>query len=248
MQPFSYSKPTTQVDAIAAMQLEPATAVIAGGTDLLDLMKLGIAAPGQLIDINGLPLGAIEATADGVTIGALARMSDVAREPVIVKRFPALSVALLASASAQLRNMATVGGNLMQRTRCPYFRDTAFACNKRDPGSGCSAINGFNRGMAILGASPKCIAVHPSDMAVALTALGGEVVLVEAAVIGGSHRWRRRLAGLANDLRGRLAATEEQEEVRAAAISRELDDLAALSCFALPLIDVLETLPASATW
>jgi xanthine dehydrogenase YagS FAD-binding subunit len=177
MQPFSYSKPTTQDDAIAAIQLEPAATVIAGGTDLLDLMKLGVTAPSQLIDINGLPFAGIEATNQGVTIGALARMSDVARDPRIAKGFPALSQALSASASAQLRNMATVGGNLMQRTRCPYFRDSTFACNKRDPGSGCSAIDGFNRGMAILGASRKCIAVHPSDMAVALVALGADLVL-----------------------------------------------------------------------
>jgi xanthine dehydrogenase YagS FAD-binding subunit len=177
MQPFSYSKPTTQDDAIAAMQLEPAAAVVAGGTDLLDLMKLGVTAPSQLIDINGLPLAGIEATSQSITIGALARMSDVARDPRIAKGFPVLSQALLASASAQLRNMATIGGNLMQRTRCPYFRDSTFACNKRDPGSGCSAIDGFNRGMAILGASPKCVAVHPSDMAVALVALGADIVL-----------------------------------------------------------------------
>jgi xanthine dehydrogenase YagS FAD-binding subunit len=177
MQPFSYSRPATENDAIAALQLEPGAAVIAGGTDLLDLMKLGVTAPSQLIDINGLPLAAIESTGQGVSIGALARMSDVARDARIMKEFPALSQALLASASAQLRNMATVGGNLMQRTRCPYFRDSTFACNKRDPGSGCSAINGFNRISAILGTSSKCIAVHPSDMAVALVALGANVVL-----------------------------------------------------------------------
>jgi xanthine dehydrogenase YagS FAD-binding subunit len=177
MQPFSYSKPTTQNDAIAAMQLEPAAAVIAGGTDLLDLMKLGVAAPSQLIDVNGLPLGGVEVTEHGIMIGALARLSDVAQDVRVVRSIPVLSQALLASASAQLRNMATVGGNLMQRTRCPYFRDRTFPCNKRDPGSGCSAVDGFNRNMAILGASAKCIAVHPSDMAVALVALGADVVL-----------------------------------------------------------------------
>ena len=177
MQPFSYSRPATENEAIAAMQLEPAAAVIAGGTDLLDLMKLDVTAPSQLIDINGLPLAGIESTGQGVTIGALARMSDVARNATITRGFPVLSQALLASASPQLRNMATVGGNLMQRTRCPYFRDSTFACNKRDPGSGCSAINGYNRGSAILGASPKCIAVHPSDMAVALVALGADILL-----------------------------------------------------------------------
>ncbi len=177
MQPFSYLKPTTENDAIAAMQLEPAAALIAGGTDLLDLMKLGVTAPGQLIDINGLPLASIELTGRRVMIGALARMSDVARDARIVKDFPVLSQALLASASAQLRNMATVGGNLMQRTRCSYFRDNTFACNKRDPGSGCSAMDGFNRASAILGTSSKCIAVHPSDLAVALVALGADVVL-----------------------------------------------------------------------
>jgi xanthine dehydrogenase YagS FAD-binding subunit len=185
MQPFSYSKPTTLNDAITAMQLEPAAAVIAGGTDLLDLMKLGITEPSQIIDINGLPLGGVEITEQGITIGALARLSDVSRDARIVNSFPALSQALLASASAQLRNMATVGGNLMQRTRCPYFRDRTFPCNKRNPGSGCSAIDGFNRGMAILGTSPKCIAVHPSDMAVALVALDAAVVLT------GRHGTRR---------------------------------------------------------
>jgi xanthine dehydrogenase YagS FAD-binding subunit len=177
MQPFSYTKPSTQNDAIAALQLEPAATIIAGGTDLLDLMKLGVTAPSQLIDINELPLAGIEETSQGVTIGALSRMNDVARDEKIIDEFPALSQALLASASGQLRNMATVGGNLMQRTRCPYFRSNTFACNKRNPGSGCSAIDGFNRNSAILGASSKCIAVHPSDMAVALVALGADVVL-----------------------------------------------------------------------
>ena len=186
MQPFSYSKPTTLNDAIAAMQLQPGSAVIAGGTDLLDLMKLAVTAPSQLIDINGLPLAGIGVTNQGVTIGALARMNDVARDPRIVNGFPVLSQALLASASGQLRNMATVGGNLMQRTRCPYFRSNTFACNKREPGSGCSAIDGFNRGSAILGTSSKCIAVHPSDMAVALVALGADVVLA-------SHSSTRRV-------------------------------------------------------
>jgi xanthine dehydrogenase YagS FAD-binding subunit len=177
MQAFSYAKPATEDDVIAALQREPAAALIAGGTDLLDLMKLGVIAPAQLIDINGLPLAFIKLTSRGLSIGALARMNDVARDARVMKDFPMLSQALLASASAQLRNMATIGGNLMQRTRCPYFRDNTFPCNKRDPGSGCSAISGFNRLSAILGTSSKCIAAHPSDMAVALVALGAQVVL-----------------------------------------------------------------------
>ena len=177
MQPFSYSKPTSQPDAIASLQANANAALIAGGTDLLDLMKLGVTAPDQLIDINGLALATINVADDVTTIGALARMSDVANDGKIKKTFPVLSQALLASASVQLRNMATIGGNLMQRTRCPYFRDTAFTCNKRNPGSGCAAIEGFDRGSAIFGVSSKCIAVHPSDLAVALVALGAEIAI-----------------------------------------------------------------------
>ncbi len=179
MQPFSYSQARQENDAIAALRANANAAVIAGGTDLLDLMKVGVCAPHTLIDINKVGLADIDVVNNVTTIGALARMSDVANDPRIKKEFPVLSEALLASASGQIRNVATIGGNLMQRTRCPYFRERAFACNKRSPGSGCAAIGGFDRGSAIFGASPKCIAVHPSDMAVALVALGAEIVVTD---------------------------------------------------------------------
>jgi xanthine dehydrogenase YagS FAD-binding subunit len=145
---------------------------LAGGTTLLDLMKLNVERPGRVIDISRLPLNRVEATSDGgVKIGATVRNADLAQHPLIRDAYPVLSQALLAGASAQLRNMATTGGNLLQRTRCVYFRDTAMACNKREPGSGCAAISGFNRTQAILGTSDTCIASNPSDMNVALMAL-----------------------------------------------------------------------------
>src|ERR1700688_2290338 len=145
---------------------------LAGGTTLLDLMKLNVEQPQRVLDINRLPLDKIEQSADGgLKIGALVRNSDLAHHPLVMQRYPVLSQALLSGASAQLRNKATTGGNLLQRTRCVYFRDTAMACNKRHPGSGCSAIVGFNRNLAILGTSDDCIATNPSDMNVALSAL-----------------------------------------------------------------------------
>ena len=146
---------------------------IGGGTTLIDLMKLDVERPRRVVDINRLPMNEVAAQPDGsVRIGATLRNSDLARHPLIEKNYPVLSQALLAGASAQLRNMATTGGNLLQRTRCPYFRDTVFReCNKRSPGSGCAAIGGHNRTHAILGASEHCIATHPSDMAVAMMAL-----------------------------------------------------------------------------
>lgn len=145
---------------------------LAGGTTLLDLMKLDVEQPDHLLDIHRLPLDQVKPLdGGGVTIGATMRNADLANDPLIVSRYPVLSQALLSGASAQLRNMATTGGNLMQRTRCVYFRDTASACNKREPGSGCPAIDGFNRNLAILGTSDQCIATNPSDMNVALTAL-----------------------------------------------------------------------------
>lgn len=149
----------------------------AGGTNLLDLMKLGVESPGALVDIGRLDLGAITATGDGgVLVGAGATNSAVANHPLIRRQYPMLSQAILSGATTQIRNMATVGGNLMQRTRCPYFMDPSFAhCNKRDPGSGCAAKRGFNREHALFGASAACVAVHPSDMAVALSALDARV-------------------------------------------------------------------------
>ena len=171
MQPFSY-KPVEQADtAVASVAPEAQAAYLAGGTSLIDLMKLNVQTPNRLVDINPLPLAQIKMQGNGVQIGAMARNSDVAYDATIRQRYPALSEALLSGASPQLRNMATIGGNLLQRTRCYYFRDTAFPCNKRVPGSGCPAINGYNRIHAILGGSDRCIATHPSDMAVAMMAL-----------------------------------------------------------------------------
>jgi xanthine dehydrogenase YagS FAD-binding subunit len=172
MQPFQFIYAHDQPAAIKETGSGSRSKFIGGGTNLLDLMKLGVESPARLIDINSLDMDRIQPLSDGsVRIGALVRNSDLAYDPIISKRFPLLSAALLSGASPQLRNMATVGGNLMQRVRCPYFYDTVFPCNKRQPGSGCSAIEGYNRTHAILGTSDKCIATHPSDMCVALTAL-----------------------------------------------------------------------------
>lgn len=170
MNPFSYSKPT---DVSQAINLAgPATRFIAGGTNLLDLMKENIARPEHLIDITGLPLTGVEETASGgLMIGALVSNADLAWHPLIESRYPLLSQAVLAGASPQLRNMASTGGNLLQRTRCYYFYDSTVPCNKREPGSGCPAKEGLNRIHAILGASEDCVATHPSDMCVALAAL-----------------------------------------------------------------------------
>ena len=170
MNPFSYSKPT---DVSQAVNLAgPATRFIAGGTNLLDLMKENIARPEHLIDITGLPLTDIQETASGgLMIGALVSNADLAWHPLIESRYPLLSQAVLAGASPQLRNMASTGGNLLQRTRCYYFYDSTVPCNKREPGSGCPAKDGLNRIHAILGASEDCVATHPSDMCVALAAL-----------------------------------------------------------------------------
>jgi len=173
---FEYAKPTDIGDAVSAGSKKGAF-YIGGGTNLIDLMKGGIERPESLIDINHLTLDVIDETAEGgLRIGAAVRNSDLANHPLVRTRYPMLSSALLAGASPQVRNMATVGGNLMQRTRCDYFVDRAFPqCNKRKPGSGCGAIAGENRLHAILGASSSCVAVHPSDMCVALLALDAKV-------------------------------------------------------------------------
>jgi xanthine dehydrogenase YagS FAD-binding subunit len=171
METFTYTKATGVEQAIQAAGQSQAR-FIAGGTTLLDLMKLNVERPSQLIDINRLPLDQVEKLSDGrLRIGATVRNSDLAHHPIVVSDYAVLSQALLSGASAQLRNMATTGGNLLQRTRCMYFRNEVMACNKRTPGSGCSAIEGDNRTLAILGASKDCIATNPSDMNVALTAL-----------------------------------------------------------------------------
>jgi xanthine dehydrogenase YagS FAD-binding subunit len=175
---FHYVRASTVADAVNRMAADPSAKFIAGGTNLLDLMKEHVERPSQLIDISRLPLKRVEETADGgIRIGALVPNTDLAYHPLIEARYPILSSAILAGASQQLRNMASVGGNLMQRTRCAYFYDTATPCNKRKPDSGCSAIGGHNRGHAILGTSESCIATYPSDMSVALAALDAQVVL-----------------------------------------------------------------------
>jgi xanthine dehydrogenase YagS FAD-binding subunit len=178
MQTFEYSRPTSLDQAIQAgarsktAQQYADVRFVAGGTTLVDLMKLDVERPNQLVDINGLALDQIQtAPHGGVVLGALARNAAVAHHPTIQRDYPVLSEALLSGASPQLRNMATTAGNLLQRTRCVYFRDTAHACNKREPGTGCSAIGGHNRMLAILGTSEDCIASNPSDQNVALTAL-----------------------------------------------------------------------------
>ena len=176
MRPLSYVRAHSVEDAVATVAADPASAFLAGGTTEVDLVRVGVMQPDLLVDINRLPLADVdERPGGGVRIGALARMSDVARTPVVRERYPAVSQALLLGASEQLRNMASIGGNLLQRVRCPYFRDTAASCNKRDPGAGCSALEGLNRGHAILGTSEHCIATHPSDLAVTLTAFDAVV-------------------------------------------------------------------------
>jgi xanthine dehydrogenase YagS FAD-binding subunit len=173
---FQYARAADVADAVRQIAADPTAKFIAGGTNLIDLMKEEVERPSRLIDISRLPLGTVEQTPDGgVRIGALVPNSDLAYHPLVAQRYPLLANAILAGASAQLRNMASTGGNLLQRTRCYYFYDIATPCNKRQPGSGCSAIAGLNRMHAILGASENCIAVHPSDMCVALAALDATV-------------------------------------------------------------------------
>jgi Aerobic-type carbon monoxide dehydrogenase, middle subunit CoxM/CutM homologs len=174
---FDYVRPSTSKAAIDALNKDATAQFIAGGTNLVDLMKRGVTAPQKLIDISRLPLKSIQHLGNVIRIGALALNSEVAEHELIVNKLPLLSQALNAGASPQLRNMATVGGNILQRTRCPYFYDTIMPCNKRQPGSGCGALIGYNRYHAILGTSEQCIAVHPSDMCVALAALGATVIV-----------------------------------------------------------------------
>ena len=180
MKTFTYEKAATPEEAVRDFD-GPSARFIAGGTNLLDLMKLQVETPAKLIDISRLPLGAVDSRDDGgLTIGALVPNSDLAADGRIIDGYEVLSRALLAGASGQLRNKATTGGNLLQRTRCYYFYDTASPCNKRTPGSGCAAIGGFNRILAILGTSDQCIATHPSDMAVAMRALDATIVTLKA--------------------------------------------------------------------
>jgi xanthine dehydrogenase YagS FAD-binding subunit len=175
MNPFRYVDVTSADAAIRTLRGAPGGVFFAGGTTLVDLMKIDVMTPDTLVDVNRLPLDAIEVDERGVHIGANVRNSQLAWHPAVRERYPVLSEAILAGASTQIRNMATTAGNLMQRTRCPYFRDVHAACNKRRPGSGCDAIDGFNRSHAVLGTSDRCIATHPSDMCVALVLLDAVV-------------------------------------------------------------------------
>ncbi|CAN7332036.1 FAD binding domain-containing protein [Mycolicibacterium frederiksbergense] len=187
MIPFDYHRASSVEDAVSTLAEHPDAMFLAGGTNLVDHMKLGVAQPSLLVDIGHLfPLQDIDVQADGsLRIGADVRNADLAAHPVVRGSYPVLARALLSGASGQLRNLATTGGNLLQRTRCVYFQDVTTPCNKRDPGTGCSAIGGYVRYHAILGASEHCVAVHPSDMAVAMTALDAQIVYVDA---DGDHR------------------------------------------------------------
>ncbi|MEV7344466.1 FAD binding domain-containing protein [Streptomyces sp. NPDC093544] len=178
MNPFTYRTATDASTAVATVAHRPGAMFLGGGTNLVDHLKLGLATPELLVDVSKLPFDSITPTADGgVSVGAEVRNSDLASHPLIRERYPMLSLALLSGASAQLRNLATTAGNILQRTRCVYFQDLDTPCNKRRPGSGCAAAQGSSRYHAILGASPRCIATHPSDMAVALAALDAVVVI-----------------------------------------------------------------------
>jgi xanthine dehydrogenase YagS FAD-binding subunit len=208
MKQLQYVKATSAQGVITAIS-KPGTKIIAGGTNLVDLMKKGVTAPDKLVDITHLPLKDITVANGGLQIGALALNSAVAEHLLVTQKQPLLGMALKAGASPQLRNMATVGGNMMQRTRCVYFYDTTLPCNKREPGTGCGALQGFNRMHAIFGTSNKCIAVHPSDMCVALAALDATVV------IAGPKGERRlaftefhRLPGEHPEMDNHLAASE----------------------------------------
>jgi xanthine dehydrogenase YagS FAD-binding subunit len=182
MKAFSYERVSTSAEAAAAAARRPGAKFIAGGTNLLDLMKLGIESPAHLIDVNGVGIDKIERTPDGgLRVGALVRNTDLAANTIVRQDYAVLSRALLAGASGQLRNRATTAGNLLQRTRCPYFYDTNQPCNKRIPGSGCGALAGFSRQLAVIGSSTACIATHPSDMAVAMRVLDATIETTNAA-------------------------------------------------------------------
>ncbi|OFJ54772.1 FAD binding domain-containing protein [Mycolicibacterium grossiae] len=186
MIPFEYHRASSVADAVTAVADRPDAVFLAGGTNLVDHMKLGIAEPGLVVDVGHLPLTDVERLPDGtLRIGADVRNSDLAAHPIVRSHYPVLARALLAGASGQLRNVATTAGNLLQRTRCVYFQDVTTPCNKRTPGTGCSAVGGYTRYHAILGASEHCIATHPSDMAVAMAALDASVVYLDT---DGEHR------------------------------------------------------------
>ncbi|WP_043623996.1 FAD binding domain-containing protein [Nonomuraea candida] len=210
MRSFAYVKAADVEEAVRAVAADPGAKFLGGGTNLVDLMREGIERPDTVVDVTGLPFDTVDELPDGgLRIGALVRNSALAADRRVRTRYPMLSQALLSGASAQLRNMATVGGNLLQRTRCPYFYDAASACNKREPGSGCDALDGFNRSCAILGVSESCIATHPSDMCVALAALDA---VVEVRGVDGVRRVPltdfHRLPGDTPEIETTLAAGE----------------------------------------
>lgn len=210
MRPFAYLTAPDVTTAVEAVSAHPGAKFLGGGTNLVDLMRERVEQPGTVIDISRLPLTGIEELpGGGVRVGALVRNTALAAHPLIRSRYPVLSQAVLHGASGQLRNMATVGGNLLQRTRCPYFYDTASRCNKREPGAGCDALEGFNRSSAVLGTSGSCIAAHPSDMCVALAALDA---VVEAESVRGVRRVPfgdlHELPGDTPHIETRLAADE----------------------------------------
>ncbi len=185
MKPFKYTRAESPGAAVKSLSGNPTARYLGGGTNLLDLMKDDIQSASAIVDLTRLDLSVIKETENGISLGATAKNSDTANHPLVRKNFPLLSQAILSAASAQIRNMATNGGNLLQRTRCYYFYDTAMPCNKRAPGSGCGAIGGLNENHAIFGASDKCVATHPSDMAVALAALDAKVMTLRSD--GTSH-------------------------------------------------------------
>ena len=180
MRQLEYRRPADAAEAVALVSGDPDAAFLAGGSNLVDHLKLGVASPGLLVDVTKLPMDTVEVYDDRLRVGANVRNSDLAAHPVIRSRYPVVARALLAGASGQIRHQATTAGNLLQRTRCVYFQDVTTPCNKRDPGSGCSAVEGYGRYNAILGTSPGCVAVHPSDLAVALAAVDAMVVVLGA--------------------------------------------------------------------
>jgi xanthine dehydrogenase YagS FAD-binding subunit len=175
MNPFAFERCARQTDAVRAVAARPDATFLAGGTTLVDLMKIDVLTPDTVVDVRPLGMSSIDVSEDAITIGATVTNSQLAWHAVVRDRYPVLSEAILAGATTQLRNMATVAGNILQRTRCPYFRDVHASCNRRQPGSGCDALDGFNRGHAVLGVSEHCIATHPSDMCVAMVVLDAEV-------------------------------------------------------------------------
>jgi len=245
---FNYVKSTSVQNATAVLNREATAKAIAGGTNLVDLMKRGVMSPQKLVDVTALPLKEIQRNGNVISLGALALNSAVAEHKLVKEHLPLLSQALNAGASAQIRNMATVGGNMMQRTRCPYFYDTAMPCNKREPGTGCSALQGYNRMHAIFGASEQCIAVHPSDMCIALAALDASVVI---AGPGGERRLPflnfHRLPGntpqLDNNLqRGELITAVEVPVVKGLAAKSLYTKIRDRASYAFALVSVAAAL------